>query len=74
VVVNPAQLKLVLEEMTRHLTEFDAAACDCLEANRGVFASFFSAEEFGKFEQQVQGYAFGEALAQLEQAARTPYG
>jgi two-component system sensor histidine kinase/response regulator len=73
-VVNPAQLKLVLEQMTRHLAEFDAAACDCLEANRGVFASFFSAEEFGKFEQQVQGYAFGEALAQLEQAARTPYG
>jgi hypothetical protein len=73
-VVNPAQLKLVLEEMTRHLAEFDAAACDCLEANRGVFASFFSAEEFGKFEQQVQGYAFGEALAQLNQAARAPYG
>jgi two-component system sensor histidine kinase/response regulator len=71
-VVDPAQLKLVVEQMTRHLAEFDAAASDCLEANRGVFASLFSAEEFGKFEQQVQGYAFGEALAQLEQAARTP--
>jgi two-component system, sensor histidine kinase and response regulator len=67
--VDPAQLKLVVEQMTRHLAEFDAAASDCLEANRGVFASLFSAEEFGKFEQQVQGYAFGEALAQLEQAA-----
>ncbi|MFL5240387.1 MAG: response regulator [Rhizomicrobium sp.] len=73
-VANPAELKLVLEQMTKHLAEFDAAACDCLEANRGVFASCFSAEEFGKFEQQVQGYAFGEALAQLEQVARTPYG
>ena len=71
-VVDPAQLKLVVEQMTRHLAEFDAAASDCLEANRGVFASLFSAEEFGKFEQQVQGYAFGEALAQLEQAARAP--
>jgi two-component system, sensor histidine kinase and response regulator len=71
-VVDPAQLKMVVEQMTRHLAEFDAAASDCLEANRGVFASLFSAEEFGKFEQQVQGYAFGEALAQLEQAARAP--
>jgi len=71
-VVDPAQLKLVVEQMTRHLAEFDAAASDCLEANRGVFASLFSAEEFGKFEQQVQGYAFGEALAQLERAARLP--
>jgi two-component system, sensor histidine kinase and response regulator len=69
-VVDPAQLKMVVEQMARHLAEFDAAASDCLEANRGVFASLFSAEEFGKFEQQVQGYAFGEALAQLEQAAR----
>jgi two-component system sensor histidine kinase/response regulator len=71
-VVDPAQLKLVVEQMTRHLTEFDAAASDCLEGNRGVFASLFSAEEFEKFEQQVQGYAFGEALAQLEQATRAP--
>jgi HPt (histidine-containing phosphotransfer) domain-containing protein len=68
-VVDPAQLKLVVEQMTRHLAEFDAAASDCLEANRGIFASLFSIEEFGRFEQQVQSYAFGEALAQLEQAA-----
>src|SRR5437588_10805461 len=73
-VVDPAQLQLVVEQMTRHLAEFDSAACDCLEANRGMFASLFSAEEFGKFEQQVQGYAFGEALAQLEQAARASHG
>jgi two-component system sensor histidine kinase/response regulator len=73
-VVDPAQLKLVVEQMTRYLAEFDAAASDCLEANRGVFASLFSAEEFGKFEQWVQRYAFGEALAQLEQAARAPRG
>ena len=73
-VVDPAQLQVVVQQMTRHLVEFDAAACDCLEANRGVFASLFSAEEFGKFEQEVQGYAFGEALAQLEQATRASHG
>ena len=68
--VDPAQLKLVVAQMTRHLGEFDAAAADCLEAHRGLFASLFSAEEFGKFEQQVQGYDFGAALALLEPAAR----
>ena len=73
-VVDPAQLKLVVEQMTRYLAEFDAAASDCLEANRGVLASLFSAEEFGKFEQQVQGYAFSAALAQLEQAVGGPHG
>jgi two-component system sensor histidine kinase/response regulator len=72
VAVDPAQMKLVVEQMTRYLAEFDTAASDCLEANRGVFASLFSTEEFGRFEQQVQGYAFGEALAQLEQAAGAP--
>jgi two-component system, sensor histidine kinase and response regulator len=71
-IVDPAQLKLVVEQMRRHLAEFDAAASDLLDANRGVFASLFSAEEFGKFEQYIQGYAFVEALAQLEQAARAP--
>jgi two-component system sensor histidine kinase/response regulator len=72
--VDPAQLQQVVEQMTRYLAEFDAAASDYLEANRGLFASLFSAEEFGKFEQQVQGYAFGEALAQLEQAVRASHG
>jgi len=67
-------LKLVVEEMTRHLAEFDAAASDCLETNRGVFASLFSAEQLREFEQQVEGYAFGEALAQLERAGRVSQG
>jgi two-component system sensor histidine kinase/response regulator len=64
--IDPAQLKLLVAQMTKHLAEFDAAAAECLEANRGAFASLFSAEEFGKFEQQVQGYAFDEAQAQLK--------
>jgi hypothetical protein len=59
----------VLEQMSRHLAEFDATAADCLEANRGLFALLFPADEFGTFEQRVQGYAFGEARAQLLEAA-----
>src|SRR5438067_2565090 len=71
-VVDPAQMKSVIEQMTGYLAEFDAAASDYLEANRDVFASLFSTKEFGRFEQQVQSYAFGEALAQLEKAAVAP--
>ena len=63
-------MSLPLRFLPEARAEFDAAATDCLEANRGVFASLFSTGEFAKFEQQVQGYAFGEALAQLEQATR----
>jgi len=68
--IDPAQMKLLVAQMTKHLSEFDAAAAECLEANRGAFAALFSAEEFAKFEQQVQGYAFDGALAQLELADR----
>ena len=68
ITVDRAQMKLVVEQMTSYLAELDAAASDCLEANRGVFASLFSTEELARFEQQIQGYAFGEALTQLEQA------
>ena len=71
VAIDPAQLRPIVEQMTRHLADFDAAAADCLAANRAALASLFSAEEFGKFEQQVQSYAFGDAQALLEQAARS---
>jgi len=68
--VDPEQFKAVVAQMNQHLAEFDSAAADCLEANRGLFASLFSAEDFGKFEQHVQGYNFGEAQAQMEQALK----
>jgi hypothetical protein len=64
-------LKSVVTQMTTHLVECDAASADCLEANRGVLASLFSAEAFREFEQRVQGYAFAEAQAKLEEALRT---
>ncbi len=70
VAVDPARLKLLVAQMDKQLADFDSAASDCLEANRDAFASLFSTEAFAQFEQHVQGYAFGEAQAQLVQAAR----
>ncbi|MEO8426138.1 MAG: response regulator [Verrucomicrobiota bacterium] len=66
--VDPAQLKPVVAQMLKQLSEFDAAATDSLEANRALFASLFSAAEFEQFEQHLQNYAFGEAQALLEAA------
>ena len=67
---DPQKLKPVVAERLKQLGEFDAAANDFLEANRQLLRPLFSADAFARFEQQVQGYAFGEAQAQLEQAAR----
>ena len=69
--VDPARLKPVVEQMAKHLAEFDAAAADYLTAHRDLFASLFAAEEFSAFEHEVQNYGFGEAQAQLEKAAQT---
>jgi two-component system, sensor histidine kinase and response regulator len=68
--VDLTQLKPVVEQTLKQLSEFDAAAGDSFEANRAVFASLFSAGEFARFEQHLQGYAFGEAQALLEAAAK----
>jgi signal transduction histidine kinase/CheY-like chemotaxis protein len=64
--VDPAQVKPLVAQMDKFLAEFDAAAAECLEANRAAFASLFPVAEFGEFERAVQGYAFDEARAQLQ--------
>jgi two-component system sensor histidine kinase/response regulator len=68
--VDEGQLSMVVGRTIRLLSEFDAAAGDDFEANRNVFASLFSATDLGRFEKLLQSYAFGEAQALLEEAAR----
>ena len=68
--VDPGELRRVVAEMLRCLAEFDAATADCLTAHRGVFAALFPPAELAAFEKDVQGYAFPEAQARLEQAVR----
>ena len=57
-------------KMNQYLKDCDAAASGCLEDHRGALASLFNPDEFQKFEHQVQGYAFGEAQFQLQQAMK----
>jgi HPt (histidine-containing phosphotransfer) domain-containing protein len=66
--VDPAHLKLIAAQMARHLAEFDALACDCLEENASAFAVLFDAGGLAQFRKQVEGYAFAEASTLLEQA------
>jgi two-component system sensor histidine kinase/response regulator len=66
---DPAQLKEIVVQMLKQLSEFDTAAADSLEAHRGLLGPLFSGEEFAGFEQLVQGYDFAGAEAQLEKIA-----
>ena len=52
----------------RLLSEFDPGAADFIEANRAALRPLFADEAWREFEQLVQGYAFADAQAQLEQA------
>ena len=67
--VDLEQAKKVVQEMITHLNNFDPAAGECLEANPDVFRTLLPGEKFVSFEQQVAGFSFADALAQLQQAA-----
>ncbi|PYK11721.1 MAG: hybrid sensor histidine kinase/response regulator, partial [Verrucomicrobia bacterium] len=71
-VVDPAQMKSVIEQMTSYLGEFDAAACDWLEANRGVFAALFSTEEFGRLSNRSRGTHSVKRWPSWEKRPRRP--
>jgi HPt (histidine-containing phosphotransfer) domain-containing protein len=68
--LDPAQARNVIAEMIGHLNNFDPTAGDCLEAHKDVFRSVLPADSFATFEQQVGDFAFGDALAGLQEAAR----
>jgi len=67
--VDLEQAKKVVQEMMAHLNNFDPAASECLETNPDVFRTLLPGEKFASFEQQVAGFSFVDALAQLQQAA-----
>jgi two-component system sensor histidine kinase/response regulator len=67
---NPDALKPLIAQMLQRLADSDAAAVDCLEANRDLFRALLPSAEFAQFQQRVEGYAFDEAQTQLELAAR----
>jgi two-component system sensor histidine kinase/response regulator len=68
--VDPVRVKAAATEMLKYLTDFDAAAVDCLEANREILRQFFVPVEFALFEKRVGSFAFSEAREQVDKALK----
>jgi CheY-like chemotaxis protein len=68
--LDPAQLRRSVEEMMSHLNNLDPTAAECLEANRDGFRALLPGDSYTRFEQSVNGFAFAEALAQLQPVAK----
>jgi two-component system sensor histidine kinase/response regulator len=68
--VDPEQAKRAVQEMIALLNNFDPAAAECLEAQRDVFRTLLPGETFASFEQQLGSFAFADALAILQPAAK----
>ncbi|HEX5217968.1 MAG TPA: response regulator [Verrucomicrobiae bacterium] len=68
--LNAAQAREVVQTMVGHLNNFDPAAGECLETHREVFRALLADGKFASFEQHIGGFAFADALALLEPAAK----
>jgi CheY-like chemotaxis protein len=68
--VDPAQSKRIVAEMMSLLNNLDPTAAECLEANRDVFLALLPEDSYAQFEQSVNGFAFAEALAQVQVVAK----
>jgi two-component system sensor histidine kinase/response regulator len=70
VAVEPVMIRETVVRMTRYLGDFDPAAADCLSSDRAQFQALFDAATLSQFEQHINNYAFAEAQALLDKAAR----
>ena len=68
---DPAQTRAAAAQLTKLLSEFDPGAVEFIEANQAVLRPLLPGDAWPQFEKLVQGYAFADAQAQLEQALKT---
>jgi len=69
-IFDPVADRPTVERMLQRLATFDADAADELEANASVFRALLGDNAFETFRGSVDGYALGDAHAQLEAAFR----
>jgi two-component system, sensor histidine kinase and response regulator len=67
--VDLAQTRAAAAQLIQLLSEFDPGAAEFIEANQSALYPLFP-DSWPKFEKLVQGYAFADAQAELEQALR----
>jgi hypothetical protein len=68
--IDPARSKRSVEEMMSHLNNLDPTAAECLEADRDVFRALLPGGSYTRFEQSVNGFAYADALTQLQIVAK----
>ena len=70
-VASPEQSREAAARLIKLLSEFDPDAVDFIEVNRAALHPLFNDGKWPQFEKLVQGYAFADAQAQLEQALKS---
>ena len=63
IVADPSRAAAVLSQLRAQLSEFDSAAADTLEANRGALGAVLAPDALALLDDAVGRYAFDEALA-----------
>jgi signal transduction histidine kinase/CheY-like chemotaxis protein/ligand-binding sensor domain-containing protein len=67
---NQEQLKVAVDQLSRYLDETDGAAIDYFESAGPHLRPLFSDQEFQRFADLIENYAFSEAYEQLTAAAQ----
>jgi two-component system, sensor histidine kinase and response regulator len=67
---DPALTRAAAAQLTKLLSEFDPGAVEFIETNQAVLRPLLVGESWPQFEKLVEGYAFADAQAQLEQALK----
>jgi len=68
---DPAQVRAAAAQLAKLLSEFDPGAVEFIETNQAALRPLLSGDSWPQFEKLVQGYAFADAQAHLEQALKT---
>jgi signal transduction histidine kinase/DNA-binding response OmpR family regulator/HPt (histidine-containing phosphotransfer) domain-containing protein/HAMP domain-containing protein len=68
---SAAESREAAKQLTTLLSDSDPAASDFVETNHAALRPLFGEGEWPDFEKLVQGYAFGDAQARLEQALKS---
>ena len=68
---SPAQSRQAAAELAALLSDSDPEAAEFADANRDALRPLFDTASWSQFEALIQGYAFGEAQAQLAHALET---
>jgi hypothetical protein len=69
--VAPVHWREAAVKLNTLLSDLDPGAADFIETNHAALRPLFDSRTWPEFEKLVQGYAFADAQAQLEQALRS---